>query len=220
LSASNFTPIEDQLTRIEGSLATKNLDLQQFLPPLIALQGYDVKTANYQSFLQQQSKATDKLESVVSQGLERLAAAVSGNAALFTHAATPTLLAAINRIATDASLDSNTSQAELARAFDAWRQAITGAAQPLAAPSIVRENPASLLVEIRHIAIASWIVWGLLTILVGYIILVASSPGFGGFLDFARCLLWGFGIPVAGQSLQQLSGATLNTQLGISLTRT
>ena len=44
-----------------------------------------------------------------------------------------------------------------------------------------------------------------------------AGSGFGTVADYLRCLLWGFGLPVAGQGLQTLTMSSVNTQLGVTL---
>jgi hypothetical protein len=71
--------------------------------------------------------------------------------------------------------------------------------------------------EIQTITLLFWAVWGSLSVLTGFIVLVMPDPGFGTVADYLRCLLWGFGLPVAGQGLQTLTMSSLNTQLGVTL---
>jgi len=92
------------------------------------------------------------------------------------------------------------------------------AVQAAAAPQ--REMaPFNLLIEMRLIAIVSWIIWSVLTVLIGVMVLIVASPGFGTPMDYFRCALWGFGLPVAGQALLQITPGSLSTRLGITLPR-
>lgn len=66
----------------------------------------------------------------------------------------------------------------------------------------------------------TWLVigiWALATVLTGALLLVWAKPGFGVFVDYAVCVLWGLGLPAAGQQLNQLTAPSIGTGFGISL---
>jgi hypothetical protein len=94
----------------------------------------------------------------------------------------------------------------------AGRQAPTPA--PEALPSM-RE----LRIHIESINLGVWILWGVLTATLGYAVLVGSNEGFGTGMDLVKCFLWGLGVQVAGQQLQQLSPAAITQSLTISMPR-
>ena len=90
-------------------------------------------------------------------------------------------------------------------------------AQLLAMPDGQPLSAFHIRVEIQSITLLFWAAWGGLSVITGFIVLVMPAAGFGTVGDYLRCLLWGFGLPVAGQGLQTLTMSSLNTQLGVTL---
>ena len=73
-----------------------------------------------------------------------------------------------------------------------------------------------VVAELNAFTVLFWITWIIVSTVVGYVVLIASDPGFGGTLDWVRSFLWGFGLPVTGQALQTLSLGSINTQFAIT----
>jgi hypothetical protein len=90
---------------------------------------------------------------------------------------------------------------------------------PMDSPAIGSRTYEQLNLEIRFISLLAWIVLGLLSTLVGTYIVVLSNLGFGLPTDYLMCVFWGFGIPIGGQQIMQLTSASVATTLGISLTK-
>jgi hypothetical protein len=63
---------------------------------------------------------------------------------------------------------------------------------------------------------AIWVLWALVTWVTGIVALVATNYAFGAGLDYYKCFLWGIGVQVAGNQLQQLTPASVATAFGIS----
>jgi hypothetical protein len=91
------------------------------------------------------------------------------------------------------------------------------AVSPLSMPSPQNPTVMSVFVHIELFTALFWIVWAILAVLIGGLVLILPNPGFGGVLDYARCFLWGFGLPVAGQSIQQLTMSSINSGFGVSI---
>jgi hypothetical protein len=127
----------------------------------------------------------------------------------------------IDQLSTTLPQPSATLQAQIQTLFDAWNatpQALAlGGAQFLAMPGPSPVTAYSLRMEIQTITLLFWTVWGALSVVIGFSVLVMPAPGFGTTADYIRCALWGFGLPVAGQGLQQLTMTSLNTQLAVTL---
>jgi hypothetical protein len=86
---------------------------------------------------------------------------------------------------------------------------------PPTAPSVVEVH-----VQLQRLSILMWLVWGVLTWLVGYTVLIDSNAGFGIDIDYIKCFLWGVGVQVAGQQVQQLAPTTISTAFSISFPKT
>lgn len=73
--------------------------------------------------------------------------------------------------------------------------------------------------ETAAINIAGWVVFAALSFVVGCYVLIVSDPDFGQWKDLMLCLLWGFGLPVAGEKLATLSSPGVAKAFGVTLTR-
>jgi hypothetical protein len=89
-----------------------------------------------------------------------------------------------------------------------------GAAAPGARPlPTLRE----LQIKNQHLNYVAWIVWFVLTLAIGYYVMIAAFPGFGAPSDLWKCFFWGLSIPLVGQQLQQLNPTTISTTLNLSI---
>jgi hypothetical protein len=94
--------------------------------------------------------------------------------------------------------------------------AFAAAAQGGAPPPLSFER---LSVGLANLELSVWAVWFLVTGLAGSAALVFSNLGFGTPLDYVQCLLWGFGIPAAGQQLLQASVGSVSQAVGVSIVK-
>ena len=83
---------------------------------------------------------------------------------------------------------------------------------------------ADVQMQLQHVMMASagwtWLVllvWGVSTILTGSMAMVLSKAGFGTPMDFGYCVLWGLGLPAAGNQLSQLSAAGIGPKFGVTV---
>lgn len=81
------------------------------------------------------------------------------------------------------------------------------------------EEPTLLQVEwqIARLFQLQWLVWGIITFIVGVAVLIVKDPGFGTMLDLVFCLLWGFGLPTGIDRLQKLGPGDIATTMNINL---
>ncbi|WP_156460873.1 hypothetical protein [Sphingomonas sp. Leaf339] len=73
--------------------------------------------------------------------------------------------------------------------------------------------------ELNELNLTGWMAFSLISIMVGYVVLVALNPAFGSWQDLVLCALWGFGLPTAGQQLNVLTPGSVVTNLGVNLLR-
>jgi hypothetical protein len=85
---------------------------------------------------------------------------------------------------------------------------------PAPARPLTRER---VLVQLQTVSLALWGLWGALTLVVGIVALIATNYAFGVGTDYYRCFLWGLGVQIAGQQLEQLSPRTIATRFDIAL---
>lgn len=99
-----------------------------------------------------------------------------------------------------AGLQNAITQAQLAA------KALGGGAKPDAIYRVPGSQ--SLTIQLEGLSAAVWIIWGILTLLVGACALILFNDGFGTPQDYMRCFLWGVGMPAVGQGF---GGLTLNS---------
>jgi hypothetical protein len=72
-------------------------------------------------------------------------------------------------------------------------------------------------VQLEYISTIGWMIWALLTFLIGGGVLILSNHGFGTWQDLLKCFLWGIGIQAAGQGLQGLTPASTATTFSLQI---
>jgi hypothetical protein len=214
--------LRQQAGKLLPQLEEKFLDAGGFLPPRIpGITAASPQTAAYQTHLQRISQILDGAESILAVG-------VLPAAAKLRQVTTPADRDAIRKIIEEIdelAVALPTAAQALIPAIQALLDKFTAAARTRGADVAIaagRDKPRTslqLLAEIDAISLTFWAIWAILATLSGYLVLIAYDPGFGGSVDYVRCIFWGFGLPVAGQSLQQLTLGTVNTQLGVTVSR-
>jgi hypothetical protein len=226
ISSSLKPDISNTLQKIAGvqkDLSISSLDDQQLLPPsLPAWVQSTTQAAALQNFIQARAQIVDNLN-VIATGIQQ----ASNLAATIPPARLPDLQALtlkIDQFSTNLPQISATLQSQIKALFDAWNatpqaQALGpgGSTQLLALPAASPVGIYRIRMEIQTITLLFWALWGALSVLIGFTVLVMPAAGFGTLADYLRCSLWGFGLPVAGQGLQTLTMSSLNTQLGVTL---
>jgi hypothetical protein len=220
--SDNAPNTRTSLQGIVDELGEQPLDAGFYIPPKVPTPwAAQVRTAEYQTYLQDRSRRLDKTDVIVGIGFVRIAKLIKLQPAITGSTPFRETMEKMDLLASDSAVDA--AQARIAVANLCATLEAAAAGRPVPAPSspsaAAEPTPVSLLLEINAIAIVSWIVWGTLTVLAGYVVLILQSPGFGGTMDYIRCALWGFGLPVAGQSLQGLTASSINTQMGVTLIR-
>jgi len=212
-----------EIGSVQNDLSVENLDAQQLLPPSMPawVQSTTQATA-FQAFIQARAQIGDNLN-VITTGIQQaanLAATIPPARLQALH----TLLQKIDQFATILPQTSTNLQVQIKALFDAWNttpqaQAVgaDGSTQFLVMPAPSPVGIYRIRMEIQTITLLFWAVWGALSILIGFTVVIMPAPGFGTTADYIRCALWGFGLPVTGQGLQTLTMPSLNTQLGVTL---
>jgi hypothetical protein len=210
------------LATVTADLNKDNLDNLQLLPPsLPAISPSTTQAAALQNFLQTESQIVDNLNVIVT-GIQAAGALAVPSMPAGTLAALQALVTSIDQLSASLPQPSDGLRAKIQALFNTWNaqpqaQAAGAPAQLLAMPDGSVLSAFHIQMEIQTITLLFWLVWGVLSVLTGFIVLVMSAPGFGTAADYLRCLLWGFGLPVAGQGLQTLTMSSVNSQLGVTL---
>jgi hypothetical protein len=214
------------ISTLIGKLTPAYLDSQQFLPPELPSPGgaASVQVASYQAFLQNSSQVADSLNVLVAEGLLPAGRLWSPQMPAPSLAALKTLISNLDALSAGLPQALPLLRTSIKNYFDRWNahpqlQIAGQAASPLVMPAAQHPTVMSLFVRIELFTGLFWVVWAVLAVIVGGLVLIVPSPGFGGVMDYARCFLWGFGLPVAGQSIQQLTMSSLNSSFGVNISR-
>lgn len=183
----------------------------------------DAPVANYQSFL---ASWTNRLavqvvvirtgvDSVISSWPDVIAANVvaAGQAALQTldslavAGGTPELL-----------------RGQVQNALTTLRAAINialarGGAVPASSTLIASPTPQQITVQIEAISVALWILWAVLTFVVGAAALIWFNDSFGTTQDLLQCFLWGVGVPAVAQGFGGLTSSSVSSALSMQVSR-
>jgi hypothetical protein len=212
------------ISTLIGKLTPAYLDSQQFLPPELPTPGASVQVATYQAFLQNSSQVADSLNVLVAEGLLPAGRLWSPQMPAPSLAALKTLISNLDGLSAGFPQALPLLRTSIKDHFDKWNaqpklQIAGQAAAPLVMPIAPQTTVMNLLVRIELFTGLFWVVWAVLAVIVGGLVLIVPSLGFGGVMDYARCFLWGFGLPVAGQSIQQLTMSSLNSSFGVNISR-
>ena len=204
-----------RLTDVRSALSLETLKELGYIPssvPNPVVVATDPNPA-YAQYLTEQRGRLDALAALVRDGLpEPLAAWPDAGHRAAAAAALTSLDGAADTAQTVAA-----AQAAVIAILAAFHAALGGphAAPPGTPPAGAATMPSARELEIRlqHVSLSAWGIWLLLTLVAGLSVLIFTNYGFGVPLDYCKCLLWGVGVPAAGQSLQQTTASTISTSL-------
>jgi type II secretory pathway pseudopilin PulG len=215
------------IQRLLDTLRVTALDAKNFLPPAFpAFAPSATQTTAYQVFLTNTSAQLADLDVIVNEGLQLLAQRFQPTLPAPDVTALNTAFSTIDGLSENLTLLPQAVRDKVTAAIQTFNSAhaVTAQALNVQAQAIAPAAPGQptflqVRLEVQTITMLFWLVWGLLSVVIGATVLIVPMPGFGSLTDFVRCFLWGFGLPVAGNSIQSLTTGSLNTQLGVSLTR-
>ncbi len=212
--------LRDLLTKLSEAF----LDAQNYLPPSLPSISANspVQLGNYQVFLQACSGKIDGLAIIVIEGLEHTAQKFTPNIDPAHLKSLQDLTGSLDALTGTLPQQDATLRASISNLFKSFTQVVVAAnaqALSLAMPAPQPKTTVELRVQIHLITAAFWLVWGGLSLLLGIAVLILANPGFGSAMDYIRCVFWGFGLPVAGQSLLQVTQSNFNSNFGVTLSR-
>lgn len=230
LTSAPLTGVGAYLTDLNGSLSQASLRSRGYLGDLLTFfnrtAGTVPATQTYQQFLAEAESRVASLSLLFDVGVREAAAAWDTN---LSKAERDIVLEAIADM--DAMLPQPPApplaRDDLASRLRARLVAMRGAlnaARGVADDTAhdaarVGYNSERIAFETAAINLTGWAVFALLSFVVGCYVLIASNPAFGQWKDLLVCLLWGFGLPAAGEKLSTLSNPTIAKSFGVTLTR-
>ena len=211
------------ITTLLTELSTPVLNQANLLPPAFPNPfGSTFDPAALKAYLEARNKKIQLLSILVDEGVARARAEDNG-------AIVPPPVAQVNAAITQIdNIWLAVPQPTADLALQQVRQIVAGLhatiigvavapAAPGAPVPAVRGDFDVLQLEIQTISITIWLIYGLLTALSGFAVLVLGNAGFGIPLDLIFAFFWGFGLPTTIQSLTPGSSAAA---LNISVAKT
>jgi hypothetical protein len=221
VTGANFDSVLAQLSALDAGLTEQSLGhvLPSSLPSLLSND-----SAVSPAYQQKLADLTEKVgaQSIVVQGISVAASKWSNDPAQQTQ-----ILAALQSLNNLDRLPSpvvtqGDAQNQVTSILGTMTAALTTSLGATASASTPRPLPTSreILIRNQRLNYFAWSVWLVLTVAVGYFVMIASLPGFGTWIDLWKCFFWGLGIPVIGQQLQQLNPTTVSNVLSYSIPKT
>jgi hypothetical protein len=208
------------LTKIREALETEVLDSLNLLPPKLPdpRGGSADTSARLKDYLTKETELVGCLTLVICEGMRRLWREWKPPQPDLIKVAIQTALKSLDAVARKVGGGEITTlqdaKQEVKRVVDTFNTA-RGFAPPrpegIEEPSVLQVNW-----QIARLFELQWLVWGIITFIVGVAVLIVRDPGFGTMLDLVFCLLWGFGLPTGIDRLQNLGPGDIATTMNIN----
>jgi len=177
------------------------------------------RATDYAAYLQARSTRLVALAFLIDYGVRRVLLLVqqhSDKANAMTEA--QKTLKHLDALAADSSKTVNDLAAPVAGILQALDQTLSGTISD-ATKTIATSSPSTqqLLVRLDSINAIVWLLWAIVTIVIGYAAVIMTNRGFGTPIDLVKAFFWGLGVQIAGEQLQQLRASAATTALGITV---
>lgn len=228
LGSPGFPHAHKALEDVIAAVSQRNLQAKGFLgsviPPLKGTEASAQAAQNYEAFLGEHAKRLTAL-AVISQAGNRALAMWAERKDETTRPLLERAQTALDNLAVEGFVpdrDALSAEAEkvLATLRGSLNKAFNLADDSEAGPAfIVGYSSQRIAYETEVLNLIGWLVFGFLSLAVGTYLLVFSNPGFGQLKDLLYCLLWGFGVPAAGEKLSTLNNGTIAQGFGLTMTK-
>jgi len=212
------------LRALEALLTPAGLEKQGLLPPKVPTPSTSAgdMAERYKAAMKRVGDHVGALDVLIEGGFEPLARMTARSGKPLPDADADAAVAALDGQARSRVLETDPVPTPdltnaIRAALDAYKQTIPPAMtrESVPTPQIAPPSFAEVRLEIATLSVVFWIVFGLLSTVLGAYVLILGNPGFGLAGDFVVCLFWGFGLPVAGQQLAQSNIGSVKSALGI-----
>ena len=211
------------LAELDRTLTRRHLDQEHFIPAW-PVPWRKTRTAEFEAFLKEVGSRIAVLDVVVRKGVGKavdLWPPAAGLESVFD-----TALTKFDGLMVSASkLEPAEAATKVGEILGALRDDLEGGpfrVQGAAPPPEPVPLPSSRELRLQLVTLGGvlWGLWAVVTLVTGYVVLVLPDLGFGSPLDLAKCFFWGLGVHTAGQSLQQLTPASLRTTFQVDVPKT
>lgn len=212
------------LERVQDALATKNIVNAGYIPRWISNPFQPpAAVTGYAEFLQKHADRLTVLRHLIDYGHCTIATLRKDNPGSQHDAPFREAFEQVDRLARNDAETRATLDPKLATIETALREKIKArvgktAADRAAARAAAERTPAEqLAVRLQIINAGVWVLVAVATTILGYVVVIAPTFGFGTGPDLAKAFLWGLAIQTAGQSLQSLTPGTVTTAFGVQV---
>jgi hypothetical protein len=226
VSPNHYFKSKHKLDALAENMSEKKLDAENCLPrsPPNPFKGMEPNVTEYKRTLDDAAAQIGRLDLIVNQGFAAVWKLIPPNE-------NPASAAAIDHATEE--LDKKVDESSVPSAADtiSFIQKIIADLHTDLANALNRQESFALIdiqppsfeklvVEIRHLSLLAWLIFGLLAVALGAYVIILSNLGFGVPSDYLVCLFWGFGLPVSGQQLVQSTVGSVGSALGFSVPKT
>lgn len=203
---------------LDRKLTQRYLDQERFIPAW-PVPWRKTRTAEFEAFLKEEGARIATLEVVVRKGVGKavdLWPPAAGRETAFVKALTK-----LDGL-TASKLEPTEAAARVGEILGTLGDDLAGGKYQALGQTPPPEPvplPSSRELRLQLIALGGvlWGLWAVVTLVTGYVVMVLPDLGFGSPLDLAKCFFWGLGVHTAGQSLQQLTPASLRTTFQVEV---
>lgn len=228
LTATGFPNVRKALGAVITGVSRKSLQTRGFLgsviPPLKGADASAQAAQNYEAYLDGLSKQLTAL-AVILQAGNRAVAMWSEHMDQSTRPLLDTAQTALDNLAIAGFIpDTDKLSADAENVLVTLRGSLNKAFNlqddPTAGPALaVGYSSQRIAFETEALNLVGWLVFGILSLAVGGYLLIIANLGFGQMKDLLYCLLWGFGVPAAGEKLATINGGTIAQGFGLTMTK-
>lgn len=211
----------ERLAAIDAALTERELDDHGCLPPAFpaAYGSISDTAAKLKEYLEARGKILAAVAVIVRDGMRVLWAEHTPKPAPEVEELLDKSLGALDALAATTT-SAEQAKPEVDKILAAYTAAKAKALKIAADAQALDRAPwllAEVNEEIARLQSRGWLLWGAVTFLAGFGILILRDPGFGTSIDLLFCLFWGLGLPTAGEKLQQATPGTIASSIGVSL---
>ncbi len=228
LAETRFSKACNNLKNIMDVLSIKKLKargfLGSFIPPVRGGEASAQNAQAYEAFLDEHSKQLTALAVILQAGNRALAMWAERKDETTRESLGKAQIAlddlAVNGLTLDRDALSTEAEKVLVQLRGSLNEAFGIQDDPGAGPAlIVGYSSQRIAFETEVLNLIGWLVFGFLSLAVGSYLLIFANPGFGQLKDLLYCLLWGFGVPAAGEKLATINSGTIAQGFGVTMTK-
>jgi hypothetical protein len=212
-----LTKIKVTIDKLTEELRDSSLDSHSFLPRISKPNPSASKIKEFQDYLNRKSAQVDIISLVMDKAIVPMCKAWD----YIDSKHSDTVTGLLDRAAALCTQDDRAKLTQALDEIDKEFQKIPRIPSPQRGrpPVFPPAEPGSetMQVEIAQLHTAVTLLWMSLTLLAGWMVWIHSNPGFGLPIDYVKCFLWGIGLPVIGNQVQQLTPSSIGSVFNISV---